>query len=210
MTSGRWEAVQGIGVIASVLVAGAAAVAAVLSSNAAEETADRLQQIEEQRHLDERLNDLVTTQVSNYYSASCDEKVGMLAPQLTRFFDKRDVPAAEVGRQCHAANASADRPRTFVLHGVEVIASPESRSARALVDLGFYDGTEVHTLAGVASIELVMRLPDNWAEQSGAGVGPVFPITSLKETVVSFEPETEGLSSTRLGRPSLHGLNDAQ
>lgn len=173
-----------IGVFIAFFTMGVAAFAAWQSreaADAADTTAKRLQEIEEGRHDDERLEDLVAAQISSYFSSSCEDRQEMLAPTLDRFYDvsgneTEGITRAEVRKKCEAVY---DDDLEFVLHEIEVIGTPESEHAYAFAKLGYYYVPEDHDLVGTTSLEIVMQLDRGWQHDED----PTFPITSMAETI---------------------------
>jgi hypothetical protein len=163
-----------------VFVAAIAALAASCAANDAETTSKRVQEIEEERHDDERLEDLMAAQMARFFTSSCDNKMEMLAPKVERYFDTRDLTAAQVVEKCNSE--SGQSRRTFVLHGIDVIGTPAAGRANALVDRGFYD-TGDHVLSGVTSLEVVVEVHPGWEDDEQ----PIFPIVSITETVVETD-----------------------
>jgi hypothetical protein len=181
-----------------------AAVAAALSFGAAREanrtadsadaTAKALREIEQERHSDERLEDLVAAQMARYFTSPCETQAEMLAPSV-RFFDSpEELTPEQVLQECKGDTANNeepntaaatndepstdDTPRRFVLHGVNVIGTPTDGRATALVDRGFYD-TDDHVLAGVSRLEVVLKVSPGWTEDS------TFPIIRIRETILA-------------------------
>jgi hypothetical protein len=184
----------------AVVVAASAAIVAGCAARDAKSTANSLNAIEEERHDDERLQDLVAAQISNYFSSSCEQREEMLAPKLDRFYDLTGTEAegidrAEVREECDDVD---DDNLEFVLHEVEVIGTPESDHAYAFAKLGYYNAPTEHELVGTTSLEIVMKLEEGWEDDEK---DPTFPITSMAETIVC-EPHPDDVSAEDWPCPS--------
>jgi hypothetical protein len=181
--SSTWEKVGTVAQVAAVFVAAAAAVVACTAASKAETTAEHLQGIEDERHDDEQLEDLVAAQITRYFSSSsCEERAQMLASTLDRFYDlpndeeTEGVPRAEVRADCEDAKAN---DQEYVLHEIEVIGTPDSKHAFALAKLGSYNTPQGHYLVETTSVEILMRVERGWEDDKD----PIFPITSMAETI---------------------------
>ena len=164
--------------MAGVIVAAVAAWLALGAANEADTTAKRLQGIEQERRLDERLEDLAAAQITRYFSSPCDQAAKMLAPTIDRFYDDQNKKRGAVLDECEAG----PKQRMFVLHEIDVIGTPDSDQVYALVDLGFYDADTDgggHDVVGVTSLEVVMELSAGWEDADD----PTFPISRITETV---------------------------
>jgi hypothetical protein len=147
------------------------------TADSADATANALRAIEEERHLDERLEDLVAAQVVTYFSLTCDEKKELWSPDMGWFYDNQDPTLDEVYAACDAETDSPDQ--RFVLHEVNVVGTPAADHVNAIVDRGIYDIAEDHGLVGVTTLEVVLEVPEEWEGVDDA----IFPITSITETV---------------------------
>jgi hypothetical protein len=152
-----------------------AAIAAVSASSAARDskaTADRVQAIEEERHDDERLEDLLAAQVAFYFSVECDWRRQLLAPELERYNDDEFVSADDVIEQCRDE-------QQFVLRDINVVGTPSVGRASALVEGGSTDESGSNRQVGVTSLEVVVLVEAGWEDEDP----PIFPIISITETI---------------------------
>ena len=126
MISARWiPIIELLGVGVTVMGAFVACQAAADAQN----TSDQLWRIEDARRADEELEDLLATQVTDFFSGDCDLKLAMYKFPVERWFNATDVDRQFIEDRCQPPGAD-----TYVMRDLTVIGSPTASHSRVLVE----------------------------------------------------------------------------